>query len=180
MTGRLLRVAGILAFAGWFVLLRPQVLGGPAAWILVAGDSMEPNIHQGSLVVATRRADYQVGDVIAYRVPEGNPGAGQNVIHRIIGGTATDGFIVRGDNTSGPDIWRPRAADIVGAAWLTLADAAQPLLLVRSPILIASVAAALATYLVLGLLEPRLPKRAQESSTDERLSMPVPAQAATR
>ena len=179
MTGRVLRVAGILAFAAWFVLLRPQVLGGPAAWILVAGDSMEPNIHQGSLVVATRREDYRVGDVIAYRVPEGNPGAGQNVIHRIIGGTAVDGFIVRGDNTSGPDIWRPRAADIVGAAWFTLADAAQMLLLARSPILIASVAAALATYLVLGLLEPRAPRSARRTATDERRSPPVPESAAT-
>ena len=179
MTGRLLRVAGILAFAGWFVLLRPQLLGGPAAWILVAGESMEPNIHQGSLVVATRREAYQVGDVIAYRVPEGNPGAGQNVIHRIIGGTAADGFIVRGDNTSGPDIWRPRAADIVGSAWLTLADAAQLLLLVRSPILIASVAAALATYLVLGLLEPRPPGGDRESAMDDRRSPPVPEGAAT-
>jgi signal peptidase I len=115
---------------------------------------MEPNIHAGSLVVVTRRAEYGVGDVVAYRVPAGNPGAGDNVIHRIIGGSVDAGFTVRGDNTNGPDIWRPRPPDIVGAAWLTLPDAALPILFLRSPIVIASVAAGLATYLVLGWLAP--------------------------
>jgi hypothetical protein len=36
------------------------------------------------------------------------------VIHRVVGGDATDGWITRGDNRDTPDIWRPRAGDIVG------------------------------------------------------------------
>jgi signal peptidase I len=151
---RLLRVAAILAFAGWFVALRPQVLGGPASWILVAGESMEPNIHAGSLVIVVSRPAYDVGDVVAYRVPEGNPGAGDNVIHRITGGTADTGYVVRGDNASGPDMWRPRRSDVVGAAWLVVSDAVPVLLFLRSPILVASVAAGLASYIVLGFLAP--------------------------
>ncbi len=152
MTRLALRIVAVTIFAGWFLVLRPQSLGGPAAWILVAGDSMEPAIHPGSLVVVLRRSDYAVGDVVAYPVPAGNPGAGANVIHRIVGGSPAAGFVVGGDNTNAPDIWRPGPSQIVGSAWLIVPGGAPPLLLVRSPIVIASFAAAFATYVVLGLL----------------------------
>jgi signal peptidase len=161
--GRLLRVAAFLAFAGWFLVFRPQSLGGPAGWILVAGNSMEPTIRPGSLVVVMSRAEYGVGDVVAYRIPDGNPGAGDNVIHRIVGGAADAGFIVRGDNTGAPDIWRPGPWEIVGAAWLIVPDGALPLLFLRSPIVIASLAAGFATYLVLGLIGPPRPRGVRPS-----------------
>jgi len=173
MICRLLRLLAIVVFVGWFVALRPQSLGGPAGWILVAGESMEPTIHPGSLVVVTRRVDYAVGDVVAYRVPEGNPGAGGNVIHRIVGGTADDGFIVRGDNTNAPDIWRPKPSEIVGALWLTLPDGALPLLFLRSPIVVASLAAGFATYLVLGLLAPSSLKDARLADIERAPSIPL-------
>jgi signal peptidase len=159
---RLVRLAAILVFVGWFLVLRPQTLGGPAGWILVAGDSMQPNIHPGSLVVVMRRAEYRVGDVIAYRVPEGDPGAGDNVIHRIIGGDGDAGFVVRGDHTSGPDIWRPRSSDVVGAAWLVVPNGALVMLFLRSPIAIASLAAAFAVYVIMGLLTPSRPARSPD------------------
>lgn len=144
-------MAAVVAFTAWFLVLRPQVLGGPAGWILVAGESMEPNVHAGSLVVVLRQSEYRIGDVVAYRVPADDPGGGTNVIHRIIGGSADTGFIMRGDNTSGPDIWRPVPSDVVGAAWVVIPGAAPALLFLRSPIFMASFAAAVATYLVLGL-----------------------------
>lgn len=134
---------------------------------------MEPAIHPGSLVVVTRRAEYGIGDVVAYRVPEGNPGAGDNVIHRIVGGSADTGFIVRGDNTSGPDIWRPRPTEIVGTTWLTVPNGAMPLLFLRSPSVIASFAAALSTYMVLGLLGPSRPKGARQPDGHELPFAPV-------
>jgi signal peptidase I len=149
-----IRVVAFLVFVGWFIALRPQALGGPAGWIVVAGESMEPNLHPGSLVVVIRQPEYQVGDIVAYRVPETDPGAGMNVIHRIVGGTAETGFVMRGDNTSGPDIWRPRPADIVGATWLVMPNAATALLFIRSPIVLAAFAAGLAAYAVLGLIAP--------------------------
>jgi signal peptidase len=180
MICRMLRLVAVLAFVGWFLALRPQTLGGPAGWILVAGDSMEPNIHAGSLVVVTRRAEYGIGDVVAYRVPDGDPGAGDNVIHRIVGGTADGGFIVRGDNTNGPDMWRPEPSDIVGAAWLVLPNGAVPMLFLRSPIVIASLAAALATYVVLGLLVPSRPSAARRAELEGSASRPVPERAISR
>jgi signal peptidase I len=164
MTGRLLRAAAVLAFAGWFLVLRPQVLGGPAGWILVAGESMEPNIHAGSLVVVMRQSEYRIGDVVAYRVPEPDPGAGSNVIHRIVGGGPDTGFIMRGDNTNGPDIWRPRPSEVVGAAWLVIPSAASAMLFLRSPILLASLASGLAVYWVLGRAAPSRPPPTRRSA----------------
>ena len=150
MIGRLALATVLVAGLGWFIALRPQVLGGPAAYILVAGDSMEPTIHPGSLVILFRQPRYSAGDVVAYRIPPGGPGAGLNVIHRIVGGSAADGFVVRGDNAPTSDLWRPLPDAILGSAPVVIPGAVPVILFLRSPIVAASVAAALATYLVLG------------------------------
>jgi signal peptidase I len=155
VVGGLLTAAVLLAVGAWLLVLRPEVLGGPAGYILVSGRSMEPSVHEGSLVLTLRRPEYLVGDVIAYRIPAGEPAAGLLVIHRIVGGSADEGFVVRGDNTGGSDIWRPTPDDILGRAQFVLPGAMPVLLFARSPIVAASVAAALAVYLVLGLWAPR-------------------------
>jgi signal peptidase I len=155
LAGAMLTVAVLIAVVGWFLVLRPGVLGGRAGYILVSGRSMEPNVHEGSLVVTISQPEYRVGDVVAYRIPAGEPAAGLLVIHRIVGGSADSGFLMRGDNASGSDIWRPRPGDIVGKAEAVLPGAKGVLLFVRSPIVAASVAAALAAYLVLGLWPAR-------------------------
>ena len=146
----------VLAAAGaWFVLLRPQMIGGPAAYILVAGRSMEPTIHEGSLAIAIRQAGYEIGDVVVYTIPGGSPATGRHVIHRIVGGTAEDGFVMQGDNADGSDLWRPKQGDIVGRAEVVIPGAMPALLFARSPIVAASTAAAFATYLVLGMWAPK-------------------------
>ena len=53
----------------WAHFLRPESLGGRAAYVLVSGQSMEPRYHTGDLVLVQRHAGYHVGQVIAYRVP---------------------------------------------------------------------------------------------------------------
>ena len=102
----LLLVVATVVF--WAMFLRPQSLGGPAAYVLVSGKSMEPRYHTGDLVLVERQSHYHVGEVIAYRVPKGDPMAGSQVIHRIIGGDAQHGFVVQGDNRTAPDVWRPK------------------------------------------------------------------------
>src|ERR687892_63615 len=94
--------------ASWFVFLGPQFLGGPIAYVLVSGESMEPTLIHNDFVIARRQDTYQTGDVVVYRIPEGETGAGGLVIHRIIGGSAEDGYILQGDNRTTPDLWRPR------------------------------------------------------------------------
>jgi signal peptidase len=126
---------------GWAFTLRPQSLGGPAGYVLVSGHSMLPRYHTGDLVLLERKSSYHVGQVIAYHVPKGDPMAGAQVIHRIIGGDAKHGFLVRGDNRTAPDVWRPRPTDIVGAKALRIPNAILVLQFLRSPVLLALLAA---------------------------------------
>jgi signal peptidase I len=125
----------------WAQYLRPQAFGGSAAYVLVSGKSMLPRYHTGDLVLVEKHSSYHVGELIAYRVPKGDPMAGAQVIHRIIGGDATHGFVVQGDNRTAPDVWRPKPRDIVGAKALRIPNAVLILQFLRSPILLALLAA---------------------------------------
>lgn len=102
----------------WAVFLRPQFLGGDAGYVTIAGKSMEPGMHTGDVVVVRRQRSYRVGDVLAYRIPRGQAAAGRVVIHRVRGGSAVDGYIMRGDNRDSNDFWRPTPSDAVGKAWV--------------------------------------------------------------
>jgi signal peptidase I len=96
------------------VLFRPAFLGGPTTLVIVSGHSMEPTLHAGDLVVALRARSYSRGDVIVYRIPRNQAGAGALVIHRVIGGSAEHGYLTRGDNRRYRDPWHPRRGDVVG------------------------------------------------------------------
>ncbi|HEX2177015.1 MAG TPA: signal peptidase I [Nocardioidaceae bacterium] len=124
----------LAAFVGWMVYLRPAPLGGPATFVIVSGTSMEPRLHDGDLVVVRRQDSYSPGDVVAFQVPEGEPGAGAMVIHRIVGGSARSGFRMRGDNKALADLWRPRDGDIVGRPWLEVPRAGRMVTTLGSPI----------------------------------------------
>jgi signal peptidase len=131
----------IALFLAWFLLLRPVTLGGPVGYVIVAGVSMEPAFHTGDLAITQRRATYQVGDVVAFSTEGGV------VIHRIVGGDATQGFVMQGDNRELPDLWRPRPDDIVGAAWILIPGAGRALAFVRQPAVLASLAASVVFFL---------------------------------
>ena len=140
----------IAAVVGWALFLRPQSLGGPAAYVLVSGKSMLPRYHTGDMVLVERKSSYHRGEVIAYRVPKGDPMAGAQVIHRIIGGDAQHGFLVQGDNRTAPDVWRPKPSDIVGVKTFRIPNAVVVLQYLRSPLLLALFAAALVFVRVVG------------------------------
>ncbi len=144
--GLLLTVAAVVL---WALFLRPASLGGPASYVLVSGHSMLPRYHTGDLVLVERQSSYHVGEVIAYHVPKGDPMAGAQVIHRIVGGDATHGFVVQGDNRTAPDVWRPTSEDIVGAKALRIPNAVFVLQLLRSPLLLGLFAACLVFVRVL-------------------------------
>jgi signal peptidase len=147
---RIVSLVLTLALAvGWFLVLRPQALGGPAEYVLVSGESMLPGLKDGDLVVVRRERSYGVGDVVAYRVPQGDASAGAQVIHRIVGGSERRGFVVQGDNRTAPDLWRPRSRDMIGTLWLRVPHATPVLQVLRSPLLLACLAAALAFVFVL-------------------------------
>lgn len=131
----------ILACVFWALVLRPETLGGPAGYVLVSGTSMEPGYHTGDLVLVLKRDRYKVGDVIAYRVPESDPMAGAQVIHRIVGGDEKRGFVVQGDNRSSADVWRPTNEDVVGSELVRIPQAILVLQFLRSPVLLGLLAA---------------------------------------
>jgi signal peptidase len=134
----------------WFVLLRPSFVGGPASYVVVAGDSMEPTLSSGDLVVLRHQRTYHEGDIVAFRVPEGELAEGAIVIHRIVGGSAEEGFTTQGDNKERPDLWRPRPADIMGKQWLHLPRVGGLLAFLRQPLLLASLAGGVGMFTVLG------------------------------
>ena len=129
---------GVVATVLWFGL--PQSLGGRAGWVVVSGTSMLPHMHTGDLALVEKQSSYHVGEVIAYRVPKGQVGAGYEVIHRIIGGNAKAGWIVQGDNRTLPDIWRPKNSDIVGSRLFWIPKAYLVLRFLHTPLLLALLA----------------------------------------
>jgi signal peptidase len=148
---RALRLTGWVVVAAivasWALLLRPQFLGGPAAYVVVSGVSMEPTLANGDLVVVHRQGRYRVGDTVVYRVPEGETGAGSLIVHRIIGGSATSGWIVQGDNKDVPDLWRPTSSEVVGSLWVRVPGAGSLLGQAMSPLALASLSTMLALLL---------------------------------
>lgn len=141
-----LLVLGAIAF--WVMFLRPAALGGATGYVMVSGKSMEPLMHTGDLAIVRRQRSYGVGDVVAYRVPDGNVGRGMVVIHRVSGGDGKSGYILRGDNRDRQDAWRPRTNDVVGRLQWHLPHAGTALFLIRSPLVIAAVAGFLAFWTI--------------------------------
>jgi signal peptidase I len=141
---RVLQVASLALTAAlvlaWIVFLRPVSLGGPADYVIVSGHSMEPTFRTGDVVVALRQSSYRRGDVVVYRVPADEPAAGDRVIHRIVGGSAATGFVMKGDNKDGVDPWRPTPKDVIGRELLRIPDAGQGLLFLRTPLGVALIA----------------------------------------
>jgi signal peptidase I len=136
---KLTALGALIATCLWFGL--PQSLGGRANWVLVSGTSMLPRFHTGDLVLVEHRSSYHIGEVVAYRVPKGEVGAGHVVIHRIIGGSGTNGWRMKGDNRTAPDLWYPTNRDVVGAKQLRIPDAWFVLRVLHMPVLLALFAA---------------------------------------
>jgi signal peptidase I len=116
---------------------------------------MEPTMHFGDLVVIRTESHYQVGEVIAYQVPDGQVGAGVTVIHRIVGGDPHSGYVTRGDNNHYNDPWRPHLTNIVGTRWARLPGVANLFSQLRGPIPLAAFAALLTMLTAAELIKPR-------------------------
>lgn len=98
---------GLVATIVLVVLFAPTTVGGATSYVIVSGSSMEPTLDEGDLVVV-RQGQYEVGDIVAFQTGNGL------VIHRIVDGSAEGGFVMQGDNKTGPDTWSPLPDEIVG------------------------------------------------------------------
>jgi signal peptidase I len=152
--GRPVNIAFALVLAvvvsGWWVVLRPtSFFGGSATFITVRGTSMLPTLKTGDFVLAEAQSSYEVRDLVVYRVPRGQIGAGDDLIHRIVAGNATIGFTLKGDNNPAPDPWIVPRNDILGKETLAIPGLGNSLLVIRSPLFAGLIAALVAMWLVI-------------------------------
>jgi signal peptidase I len=149
VAGTAFTILAVMVIAAWAVTLRPLGLGGPAEYVVIHGNSMFPTYHEGDLIITHAHAAYGVGDVIAYRVPQGQFGQGLVVIHRIVGGSNSTGLVLRGDNNPIADPWHPRATDVVGATWTRMPRLGKVFVAIHRPIVPGLFFGALAAVVVL-------------------------------
>lgn len=115
------QVATIISFAGYaviailmtFVVL--STTGRVQARVVLTG-SMSPTINAGDVVFLNpSKANLpQKNDIITYTGRRFDGTAVASFTHRIVGGDATSGFILKGDANLNPDIQRVKPADVVG------------------------------------------------------------------
>jgi signal peptidase I len=120
---------GVVAVvAGWLVLGPVQLAGG-TTYALVVGNSMEPRVERGDLVLVRSRDSYRPGDVVLYE----STALGAKVLHRIV--RIEDGrFVVKGDNNDFVDEERPTEAQIAGTLAMTVPVVGRLAGWLRSPV----------------------------------------------
>lgn len=89
---------------------------------IVLTESMAPAIDPGDLVLTTsaQRLSPKIGDVVSYTARRFDGAPVGTFSHRVIGGDAVTGFIVKGDNNPNPDVQRPKLEDIDGVVIFVL------------------------------------------------------------
>ena len=153
------QITTIVALAVAATMVAFQVLEAPAKYVIVAGHSMEPALRTGDLAFVVRHPSYRRGDVIAYHVPAGEPGAGAVVIHRVIGGSADAGYVTQGDNRNSRDIWRPKPDDVIGSMALQVPLAGHLPTFLGTPLGLGICAGLLAFLLVTGIRKTKPQER---------------------
>ena len=158
----------ILAAVGWFALMRPTTLGGDVGYIVVRGNSMEPSLASGDLVLTRPSSAPKVGDIVAYRVPADTVGAGMVVIHRVVEVTADGHLVLQGDNAPHLDPWSPGPGEVVGTMWVHVPFVGRVLAVLHDPVMLGALAASLVVPAV--LLSPTRRRRISGLRPDSAVS----------
>lgn len=169
----------LIMAVGWFFLLRPTWLGGPATIVRVAGVSMEPGMHTGDLVLVHDQDSYEVGDVVAFRVPQPESARRPHVIHRVVQDDAGV-FTLRGDNNEHDDPWEVRESDIAGRLWIHVPGGGVWFAKLTDPVLLAALAAAVTAFLVIVAPEAPSTDRAEPTNSTARPRRRRPSSGADR
>lgn len=135
LTKRVARIIILILVLAAAPFWLPNNFGGETGYIVVSGQSMEPTYKTGDLL-ATRENEVKVGDVIVYKVQDGELGAGMLVVHRVVSGDPS-GWITQGDNNPSADPWYPTGDDIVGVVAIHIPKAGFALTFAQSPLFIA-------------------------------------------
>ena len=144
-------VGSILIFLVALAILWPAQFGGFTGLTVVNGHSMEPTYHTGDLVVTLRLPSYQPGDIVSYKVPTGQLGAGGRVIHRVLSEDPVKGqtvYTTKGDNNPTADPWHFRTSDVLGKALFSIPAIGSVLGGASNPIVVGLVAGLLVMLLI--------------------------------
>ena len=146
------------------LLAGPTALGGPTSVLAVSGNSMEPRINSGDLILVRTGGPYHVGQIVAYH----NLPAAANFLHRIIGTRGT-GFVMKGDHNGWVDPGTAQPSQVIGSLWIRIPHGGSVFRWIANP-LHGAVWAALAA-LAIGLWETfrrrRRRRRRAESGRDD-------------
>ena len=124
-TGRKLNTAvkyvGYVLSATLITFSLVSTTGLVKARIVLTG-SMSPTIDPGDIVLLAKPQQLipHVGSIVAYTARRFDGAPVGIFTHRIIGGDASSGFIVKGDHNPTPDIQHPHIADISGVQFFTI------------------------------------------------------------
>jgi signal peptidase I len=92
--------------------------------------------HLGDAVVVKKLDHPQVGDIIVFHIPKGEPAAGMLVVHRIHAIRSDGTFETKGDNRRYPDPFKITTGDIVGSPAWTLPHFGRLIGLASSPFVV--------------------------------------------
>lgn len=98
---------------------------------------MEPVLQTGDIAILYERERYEVGDIVAFEIPEGG-----TVIHRVAG-IDPGGYRFQGDNRDAEDPWILGDEAIVGRQLISIPNVTDAMETVSQPVIMAVLVAAL-------------------------------------
>ena len=129
-----------------WIAFAPVQIGGRLAYVIVNGNSMEPNFHIGDLVIVRPMPFYNIGDQVVYQ----NPILGSGVFHRIID-LEFDRYILKGDNNAWIDSYQPTRDEVIGKLWAHLPRFGKAVQFMRQPIMMALIVGAIGGLLAMNI-----------------------------
>jgi signal peptidase len=126
----------------------PVQLGGPVSYIIISGNSMEPDFQVGDLVLARKNIFYQLNDQVVYNHPKVG-----YVFHRIVA-KDHDTFILKGDHNDWQDSHQPTGAEVLGKYWFMVPGAGEWIRALRKPVYFTGLAISIAVIIGAILLFP--------------------------
>lgn len=167
----LFALSSFVAVLVFWMAFAPVQLGGWVSYVIVDGNSMQPGFTFGDLVLVRRASDYGVGDAVVYR----DANMDDFIFHRIVG-MELDRFVLKGDNNSWLDSYRPTREEMIGKLWIFLPKLGKAVEWVRIPLHAAWIAGLMGGLLMLDFLrKPAQQKKVEppRPKTDSAAQSPL-------